>query len=170
MRISSIVAMTQNHVIGKNNAMPWHLPDDLKRFKALTMGKPLIMGRKCFESLPGILPGRPHIVISRTTPENSQTQPSNNNLHYVKSIEEGIELGKNMARESGADEIFIIGGGEIYAQTMGLIDRLYLTLLHQEYEGDTFFPAFDWADWRKISEEAHKDFTFFVLARDSCAL
>lgn len=164
MKLSSIVAMTQNRVIGKNNAMPWHVPEDLKRFKALTMGKPMIMGRKCFESLPGILPGRPHIVVSRTSPRNTTT---NNKVHYVKSIREGINLGKGMARESGADEVFIIGGGEIYAQTMGMIDRLYLTLLHEEYEGDTFFPAFDWAAWKVLLEQKEEQYSFFILQKST---
>lgn len=182
IKLCSIVAMAENRVIGKDNALLWHIPEDFKHFKATTMGKPMIMGRKTFESLPGMLPGRAHIVVSRSagtqgTPlgkSNNDAHPSPN-LHYVRSIEDGRALGEEIAAENGADEIFIIGGGEIYRQTLPLIDRLYLTIVHQDYEGDTFFPEFNWNDFTITREDRHDAssdsggdqpaFTFFTLER-----
>lgn len=181
IQLCSIAAMSENNVIGKDGDIPWHISQDFRYFKRSTMGKPMIMGRKCFESLPGILPGRPHIVVSRsafanTTPNSfgpaneheSESRPIHSGLYYAESIGEGIDLGQKIARQCDADQIFIAGGGEIYKQTMGLIDRLYLTLIHRNYEGDTFFPKFDWDDWHILSEERHEGdpaFTFFVLEK-----
>ncbi len=166
IKLCAIVAMAENRVIGKDNSLIWHLPEDLKHFKRTTMGKPMIMGRKSFESLPGLLPGRPHIIISRsdTTFEGA---------HHVSSIEEGIALGRKIAEEAGQDEIFITGGGEIYKQTLPDIERLYLTIVHDEFEGDTYFPAINWDEWditEDIEHEADEEksrpaFTIFTLDR-----
>ena len=182
--LSSIVAMADSHVIGKDNALPWHISEDLKHFKRTTLGKPMVMGRKCYESLGKPLPGRPNIVVSR-----SQTSlPENARGDYAKmesvdingdanidpgpylynDLQAGIEAGQDMATNLGADEVMIVGGGEIYKQTMDEIDRLYLTLIHRDYEGDTFFPQFDWEDWKITSEDRHDGdpaFTFYVLER-----
>jgi dihydrofolate reductase len=137
--LSAIVAMAENRAIGKDNKLLWHIPEDLKHFKNTTMGKPMIMGRKSFESLPGMLPGRPHIVISRSMVLAHESDQ----FHGVQSIKDAIELASTLNQE----EIFITGGGEIYKQTLGMLDRLYLTIVHHEYDGDTFFPAIDWDQW-----------------------
>lgn len=159
--IAAIVAMAQNRVIGRDNALPWHIPADLKYFKAVTMGKPMIMGRKCYDSLGRPLPGRANIVISRT----QNAPPINENgPFYVASLEAALkEAGK-----TASQDIMIIGGGEIYRQAMPLVQRLYLTLVHRDYEGDVFFPDFSWDDWRIVSQEGHDgepEFTFFTLEK-----
>ncbi len=173
MTVSAIVAMARNHVIGRDNALIWHLPEDLKHFKTTTMGKPLVMGRKSFESLGSKpLPGRPHIVISR---RSAQDNPFPDQVFYVLTIEAGLALAKEKACALETDEIFITGGGEIYKQTLPLVERLYLTVLDRDYKGDTVFPAFDPAEWTMLSEKAFpadpaKDrpsFTVYVLARKS---
>lgn len=161
IKLSSIAAMAQNRVIGNKDQIPWHIPEDFRFFKKTTMDHPMIMGRKTFESLPGVLKGRTHIVISR----NGYDHPE---AIGTKTLEEALTKGKELARQDGKGEVFIIGGGEIYRQTMPLIDRLYITLIHRDYEGDTKFPDFDWNDWNTISEEKHEGdpaFTFFALER-----
>lgn len=159
-KISIIAAMAENRVIGKDNAMLWHISADFKHFKNTTMGKPMIMGRKTFESLPGILPGRPHIIVSRSGFEKD-------GVTSCESLEAAIEIARNMG---DTDEIFIIGGGQIYAQALenNLADRIYLTLVHADYKGDTSFPVFDWDKWDVTDEEQHAgepDFTFLTLER-----
>ena len=162
--LSAIVAMAENRVIGGNNKLLWHLPEDLKHFKRTTMNKPMIMGRKSFESLPGVLPGRPHIVISRSAPQSSA-----DNVHYVSSIEAAIALASGMNEE----EIFICGGGEIYKQALPECDRLYLTIVHQDYKGDTQFPKINWDEWDVSDTAEHEEdeakdlpaFTIFTLDR-----
>lgn len=151
VKLCAIVAMAKNRIIGGDNKLLWHLPEDLKHFKRTTMGKPLIMGRKTFESLPGILPGRSHIIISRSAAPHTD----NNQVHYVRSIEGGITLGKELAQDAGQDEIFITGGGEIYRQTLPDIERLYLTTVDQDFEGDTVFPAINWDEWHITSKTEH---------------
>jgi dihydrofolate reductase len=143
MRISIIVAMTGNRVIGRGGAMPWHLPADLKRFKELTMGSPIIMGRKTFESLPGVLPGRRHIVISR----NPDYRPAG--VEVVGSLDAAL------AAASDAAEVFVIGGADIFREALPRADRLYATLIDTEMEGDTFFPEFDIREWREVASSVH---------------
>ncbi|MEM7680046.1 MAG: dihydrofolate reductase [Pseudomonadota bacterium] len=142
--ISLIVAASDNNVIGKDNDLLWHIPADFKHFKNTTMGKPMIMGRKTFQSLPGLLPGRAHIVVSRSGFEAE-------GVESASSLEEGIEL----AKAHGTDEIFIIGGAQIYEQALPLCDRLYLTRVHQEYEGDAFFPEISNDEWTLKKEDRH---------------
>jgi len=144
--ISIIVAADENNAIGKDNHMLYHLPNDLKYFKKVTEEHPVIMGRKTFESLPqGALPKRRNIVISR-----------NKNLHLekaelVSSLSEAIELCK------GENEIFVIGGGEIYKEAINIADKLYITRVHHKYEGaDVFFPEVDKNIWKEISGENHQ--------------
>lgn len=162
--ISSIVAIGRNRVIGKDNGMAWHIPEDFKYFKRTTMGKPILMGRKSYETLGKPLPGRPNIVISR-----SYSEPvGKDGPFFVKTIEEALNLSKQKAKELNVDEIFIIGGGQIYKETLPLTHRLYLTLIDRDYDGDTFFPEFDWKDWNIMSEDKHDGdppFTFYVLER-----
>ena len=156
--------MAENRAIGKDNELLWHIPEDFKHFKRTTMGKPMIMGRKTFESLPGVLKGRMHIVITRGDFQHAEAVT-------VHSLEEAIELAKNTAQKEGQNEVFVIGGGEIYKQSMALVDRIYLTVVHKEYDGDTFFPEFDWDEWTIAAEDRHAAegdtpaFTFFTLER-----
>lgn len=163
IKLSAIVAMAENRVIGKDNTLLWHLPEDFKHFKRTTMGNPMIMGRKTFESLPGMLPGRPHIVITRTPPQKEKE-----NLHYVTSLDDAISLGKQLTQKSKKHEVFVIGGGEIYKQCMSKLDRLYLTLVHNDYDGDTKFPEINWDEWNVENEEhieGDPPFTIMTLNR-----
>ena len=142
--LSVIAAMARNRVIGRDNQLPWHLPADLQHFKATTLGKPMIMGRNTWESLPGLLPGRPHIVVSRDPGYRAE------GARVAHSLEQAIEL----AAELG-DEVMLIGGAKLYAQALPLADRLYLTEVDAEVDGDAWFPAFDPADWTLLSREDH---------------
>lgn len=142
MKISLIVARTVNHVIGKNNAMPWHLPADLAWFKKLTLGKPVIMGRKTYQSIGRILPKRPNIILSRSDLDIE-------GAYTAKTLEQAVELAKSF---SNVDEIMIIGGGELFKQAMPLATKLYLTEIQANIEGDTFF-EFAEQDWKLEKEE-----------------
>ena len=139
--ISIIVAMAQNRTIGINNTLPWRCPEDLKHFKALTMGHPMIMGRKTFDSIGKPLPGRTTVVVTR----NRELQIDG--CIMTHSLEEAI------AACAGDDEIFIVGGAELYAQALPLVDTLYITEIFQDVEGDAHFPEFSRAEWQEISRE-----------------
>ena len=160
--ISIIAAMAENRVIGIDNRLPWRLPADLKHFKSLTVGKPIVMGRKTWESLPGLLPDRPHIVV--TTHSDYQAE----GCTVVNSIDQALAVA------GGVDEIMIVGGAAFYEQMIPKADRMYLTLVHTEVEGDAWFPAFDWSNWREISKEEHVaddknpyNYTFLTMERKS---
>ncbi len=141
--ISIIAALAQNQTIGINNRLPWHLPADLQHFKKLTLGKPIIMGRKTYESIGKPLPGRRNIVISR----NPQfTAPG---CEVVPSLEAALTL------TDSVEEVMIIGGAQLIAETLPLADRLYLTLIHQDFEGDCFFPDWNPQQWQQINREDH---------------
>lgn len=162
--ISSIAAMAHNRVIGVANGLAWHIPEDFKYFKKTTLGKPIIMGRKTYESFGKPLPGRPNIVISRT----SQEPLGPDGPFFVQSIDEALALAKQKAADLKTQEIFIIGGGQIYHDTLPITQRLYLTIIDRDYEGDTYFPDFDWKEWETVSEEKRggdPSFTFYVLER-----
>ncbi len=158
MTISAIVAISENNAIGKDNQLPWHLPEDLKFFKRTTMGKPVLMGRKTFDSLGRPLPGRLNIVLSR----GNVALPEGVLLYH--SLEEGIDK----LKDSDSDEVFIIGGGQIFEEAMDLIDRLYITEVHTTIEGaNAFFPDVDHSHWKLVWEEKHQadekhqyDYTF----------
>jgi dihydrofolate reductase len=141
-RVSLIAAVAANGVIGRDGALPWHLPEDLKRFKALTMGHHIIMGRKTYESIGRLLPGRTSVIVTR----NRDLKVTG--AIVATSIEEAI------ARCAGDDEVFVIGGAQIYQAALPLADRMYLTLVQVPFEGDTRFPAWDAAEWEPISREA----------------
>ncbi|MDD0823066.1 type 3 dihydrofolate reductase [Mannheimia sp. AT1] len=141
MEISIVVARTKNKVIGKDNQMPWHLPVDLAWFRQNTVGKPVIMGRKTYESIGRLLPKRPNIILSRSGFEIE-------GAYSARSLEQAVELAKNFAN---TDEIMIIGGGELFKQVIPKADKLYLTEIQAEIEGDTFF-EFDEENWQ-LSEE-----------------
>jgi dihydrofolate reductase len=146
MLISSIVATAHNNVIGKDNLIPWYLPADLKYFKKITTGHHVIMGRNCFVSIGKPLPNRTNIIISRDPFFISS------NCLIARSVKEALE----MALENGESEAFIIGGGQIYEQTVHYWDKLYLTEVDLQVDGDIFFPSIDYHEWTLISEECHE--------------
>lgn len=143
-QLSIIVAVANANVIGINNTLPWHLPEDLKRFKALTMGHHIVMGRKTYESLGRLLPGRTTVIVTR-------------NKHYcvegavvVHSIEQALAV---CAED---DEVFLIGGAELYQQGFAHADKLYMTEVHTDVEGDAFLPDFDLTQWDEVARESHQ--------------
>ena len=146
MEVSLIAAMAANRVIGRGGGLPWHLPPDLKRFKKLTLGHWMLMGRRTWDSIGRKpLPGRPTIVVTRDPAYTAEK------AHVARSVEEGLAL----AEAAGETELFVAGGAAIYAATLDRADRIHLTLLERELEGDTFFPELDPARWRLVWEEAH---------------
>ena len=160
MRLSLIVAISENRVIGREGDLPWHLSADLQRFKRLTMGHHIIMGRTTYDSIGRPLPGRTSVVLSRPA---SLELP---NVYVVPSLEAALQLA------SGDDEAFVIGGAQIYALALPLVQRLYLTRVHAEVPGDTFFPDIDRATWELVEQSEHaaderNDFasTFSILDR-----
>ncbi len=159
--ISIIVAMGRNRVIGKDNDLIWHLPADLNHFKKITMGKPVIMGRKTFESMGRPLPGRINVVVTRNRQFNAPAcLPANSLEKALELVSEGKSPvrapGDNSATgTSGEKEIFIAGGAEIYRQAIPLADRMYITIVDHEFEGDTFFPEFTAGNWKMVEEKKH---------------
>lgn len=152
VRITAIVAMSENNCIGKNNDLPWHIPDDLKRTKELTMGKPLIMGRKTYESIAKYrdgkpLPGRDSLIISR-----NMEKPDFENVFVHPTLDDAIDHGRDIAATKDLDEIIIFGGAQIYKQAMPYTDKIYLTKVHQNVEGDAFFPDIS-DEWTITAEE-----------------
>lgn len=154
--ISLIAAIDRNRVIGAGNRLPWHLPEDLKYFKKTTQGHPVVMGRKTYESIGRLLPGRENRIVSR--------QPG----YRV----EGAQVFNDLrAACAGSGEIFVIGGAQIYKEALPLADRLYLTELDAEFEGDAYFPAWDAREFREISREMQpasegREFTFAYVVRE----
>lgn len=162
MIISAIVATAKNNVIGKDNQIPWYLPADLSYFKKTTLEHHLIMGRNCFRSIGRPLPKRTNIVVTRDPFFAAE------GVLVAHSVEEAL----GMAFDGGEQEVFIIGGGEIYRETADLWDRVYLTEVDLEVEGDVFFPHLDPADWEQIWQEEHRPdeknewaYTFRILER-----
>jgi dihydrofolate reductase len=147
MIISLIVAMAENNVIGRDNGLPWKVSSDLKRFKALTIGKPVILGRKCFESIGRPLPGRPNIVVTRS-PDFAA-----DGIIVVHTLDNAFDRAEDEAKAMGVDEICVIGGGEIYRQAMQDADILHVTYILAEIEGDTYFPAIDPETWEADAPE-----------------
>ena len=143
--VSLIVAMARNGVIGKDNRLPWHLPGDLKRFKRLTMGHHIIMGRKTYESIGKLLPGRTSVIVTR---RQDYLVPGAITAH---SLEDAIE------RCANDDEIFVIGGAEIYRAALPLADRLLITQIDRESAGDTSFPPVDWSRWREVERQPYPE-------------
>lgn len=151
MKLSLIVALAENRVIGRDNKLPWYLPNDLKYFKQVTMGKPVVMGRKTYESIGRPLPGRVNIIITRQA--DYQPPGANDSVKIVASLEAARELAESICLIDGQDEAMIIGGAEIYTQALDLVDRLYLTEVHAEVDGDACFPEFDRSKWEKVAGE-----------------
>jgi dihydrofolate reductase len=161
MQLSIIVAMDRNRVIGKNDTLPWHISSDLQHFKKITMGKPIVMGRKTHESIGRPLPGRENIILTRDKNYNAE------GCTVLQSLNAIFEHCKDK------EEVMITGGSEVYKMTLAQASRLYLTEVHTEIEGDTFFPEFDRDEWNEISREDNKadeknefDYSFVVLERN----
>ena len=160
MILSLVVAMAENRVIGRDNTLPWHLPDDLKFFKAVTLDKPVVMGRRTFESIGRPLPRRTNIVLTGRRDYQAE------GCRVVHCLEEAL------AAADKAPEVAIIGGASLYQQALPRAGRLYLTLVRAEIEGDTRFPGFDWEDWRVVERRDHQaderhayPFSLFTLER-----
>jgi dihydrofolate reductase len=158
--ISAIVAMDEKRGIGKNNSIPWRIPGEQKMFKEITMPHPMIMGRKTFESLGRILPGRPHIVITRDTTYKVD------GVTVVHSLEEALDI----ARKIDQEEVFIIGGGQIFREALekGVLNRLYLTIIEGDFDADTFFPEYN--GFTKVVKDEDKEvenykYKFLVVER-----
>lgn len=166
MRTALIVAMADNRSIGLDGGMPWHISADLRYFKNVTMGAPVVMGRKTYESIGKALPGRANIIITR----NKDFQPLD--AEVAHDVAAGLRKARAFAEIEGGDEIFVIGGAEIYAQAMAEADRIYLTRIHEEFPGDAFFPELDEGGWQEVARETHPpesddgpSFSFTVLER-----
>lgn len=163
MFIHHIVAMAENHVIGRAGGMPWHIPEDFKFFKSTTMNHAMIMGRKTWDSIGRALPGRATVVVTRSkdfkAPQGVIVKPT---------VDEAIAWCKDHAQTWGA-EVFVVGGGEIYRQTLPFVDKVYLTKVHSEVEGDTTYPEFSTEEFSLISSTPHLDaevpFTFLTYQR-----
>ena len=162
--VSILVAMAKNRVIGRNNALPWQLPPDLKRFKELTMGHHIVMGRKTYESIGRPLPGRTSVIITR------QPDYQVPGAIVVASIDQALKVCS--AGKEVDQEIFVIGGAQIYRQSLGLCQRIYITEIQQEFDGDTLFPELNQQEWREISREKYRlndgdglEYHFVVLDR-----
>lgn len=147
--VALIVAMAENQVIGHGNAMPWYLPEELKHFKRMTMGKPLIMGRKTFESIGRPLPGRLNIVVTR----DQHFAPAG--VKVVYDLAQALKVADGQALIDGAEEIMVIGGAQIYRQMLPHAQRLYQTLVHAQPVGDAWFPELDPAQWRYTSQDVY---------------
>lgn len=143
MKLTMVVAASDNHVIGREGSLPWHIPEDLRRFRQLTWGKPLLMGRRTFEAIGRPLPGRRNIVISR------QAGLEIEGCDVVATVEEALE------RVAGDPEVMVVGGGEIYRALLPRADRIEMTRVHVDIEGDTFFPEVDTPAWRVVASEEH---------------
>ncbi len=155
-RLSIIAALDEKRGIGKEGKIPWHIPEEQKRFRDITNGYPIIMGRKTHESIGRVLPGRLNIIVTKDP--NYQAKEGSVVVH---SLEDALER----TSQEGAKEVFVIGGGEIYNQALGITNRLYLSLIPGDYDADTHFP--DYSDFKNIVlKEEHGKYNFFILERD----
>ncbi|MCB1648031.1 MAG: type 3 dihydrofolate reductase [Pseudomonadales bacterium] len=166
MKLALIWAMARNRTIGRNNALPWHLPEDLKYFKRVTMGKPIIMGRKTWESIGRPLPGRTNIVISRDPAFQAE------GVKVVNSLEQALSVAESVGIIDGSDEVVVMGGEQIYALALPKAERLYMTEVHADVAGDAHFPEFDRSRWQELLREDHAadgpnpyDYSFIVLEK-----
>ena len=166
MRISLIVAMSENRTIGLDGGMPWHISEDLKYFKRVTMGAPIIMGRKTYDSIGRALPGRANIVVTRDQSYSAE------GIEVVHNLEAALRKASAIATIEGKDEVFVIGGAQIYALALAHADRLYITEIHKTAVGDAHFPEIAEEDWSEIERNPHQPetpdgpaFSFVVLER-----
>lgn len=167
VELAVIVAAADNGTIGSNNALPWHLPEDLRYFRRVTLGKPVVMGRKTYESIGRPLPGRTNIVITRNKDWHTE------GVRSVRNLDEALRLAEEIAAADGAKELMVIGGAEIYATAIPRADRLYLTQVHANVPGDARLPEIDWTQWREVSRERFTasdgnpyDYSFVVFERE----
>ena len=167
MKLALIWAMARNRTIGRNNALPWYLPEDLKYFKRVTLGKPIIMGRKTWESIGRPLPGRTNIVITRDAAFQAD------GVRVVHSLEQALALAEKICLLDSGDEAIVMGGAEIYALALPHADRLYLTQVHADVEGDAHFPPLDLTQWHELGREDFAaqgpnpyDYSFLILERE----
>lgn len=156
MTIAIVAAVARNGVIGRDGGLPWHLPGDLARFKRLTMGHTMVMGRRTFESIGGALPGRTTVVVTRSP----DWRPPDG-VVVAHSVAEAL----GVAAVGDDDVVFVVGGAEVYRQTLDLADVMELTEVDAEPEGDTFFPEVDWAQWTEVARESHSGFSFVTYRR-----
>jgi len=148
-RLSLVVAMARNRVIGRDGALPWRIPGDMRYFKRVTMGKPLVMGRKTFQSIGRPLPGRANIVVTRDTGFAAD------GVTVAHGVDAAVAIARDIARHDGVDEIMVVGGGEIYAAVLPAADRIYLTEVAVDVAGDALFPAIARDAWRETTRTAH---------------
>jgi dihydrofolate reductase len=149
MRVSLIVALAANRVIGLDGGMPWHLSGDLKFFRRTTMGHPVVMGRRTYEAIGGALPGRANIVVTR----NKEFTAADADV--VHDVAAALTKATALAEIEGADEVFVIGGADIYRQALARADRIYMTEVEGEFPGDAFFPDVDRRQWRETTRDGH---------------
>lgn len=147
MKICLIAALAQNRVVGIDNQLPWHLPEDLKYFRRTTTGKTVIMGRKTYDSIGRPLPNRSNIVVSRNPACKID------NVQVVNSLPAALALAENISHINGVDEIMVIGGATLYEAALPVAQRLYLTLVHATVEGDAYFPEVDFSQWQEVARE-----------------
>ena len=166
MKLALIWAMSNNRTIGRNNALPWHLPEDMKYFKRVTMGKPIIMGRKTWKSIGRPLPGRTNVVITRDKNFHAD------GVKIVHTLDEAVALSEKICLIDGAEEAVVIGGAEIYALSLPRADRLYMTQVHAEVDGDAHFPEFNLSEWHELTRDNHNSseknpypYSFIILER-----
>ena len=164
--VALILARADNGVIGRAGGLPWHLPGDLKYFKRITMGKPVVMGRKTYQSIGKPLPGRPNLVVTR----DPDFRPEG--VEVFAEVAAALDRAQDLAEKTAAEEVMVIGGGQIYALTLALARRIYLTEVHAAPEGDTTFPDLDPAEWREVRRdppvsggEGQPEFSIVVLER-----
>lgn len=148
-RVALIVAVAANNVIGRNNALPWHLPEDLRYFKQVTLGKPVVMGRKTFESIGRPLPGRTNIVVTRNARFSAP------GIEVAGSLDAALAAAERVACRDGVAEVMVIGGAKIYAAALPRAQRLYITEVHARVDGDALLPEIDWRQWQEVSREHH---------------
>ena len=167
IEVALVVAMAENGVIGRGGDLPWRIPADLRRFKAVTMGKPIVMGRRTFESIGRPLPGRPNIVVTR---DGSRRWDG---ARTAKDFDGALALARRRAEADGVSEVMVIGGAGVYRAALPRVDRIYLTRIHEPVDGDTVFPDWDETAWREVSREDRDDIyssrvSFSVLERARC--
>lgn len=163
MHISLIWAMSRNRVIGRDNTLPWRMPKDMRHFMDTTMGKPVIMGRKSFESMKAALPGRTNIVLTRDRSWHRT------DARVVHDLAAALALGRDVASGDGVDEVMVIGGADVYRLALPHATRLHVTHIHAEVEGDVFFPDYDETQWQLIDAHDHpadeRHFAAYTIAR-----
>lgn len=150
MEIALIWAMARNRVIGRDNGLPWRLPDDMRHFRNTTLGQPVIMGRRTFESMPGALPRRTNIVLTSAPGYRAD------NIHIARDFDSALAIAKEKIKVSAGDTAFVIGGAGVYELAMPVADKLFVTWIEAQVDGDTWFPEVDWSLWQETSSTSHR--------------